>query len=791
MKKTIITNLLVLIFILALGACSNDAGNISGTTTETLCTDGLDDDGDDLIDCDDSDCDADTTNCPSGDLGEDNDDDGDTYTENAGDCDDSNGTINPGATETADDGIDQDCDGSDLSSGTDPVDADSDTYYAGTETGEDCNDSDSAINPAASEVLESGLVDENCDDFILQATETDCTDGVDNDGDTFIDCAADANCNDDSQADATTACGTVADVTETACTDGADNDGDTYADCSDSDCDVDTTNCPAAVTELDPPTNSATDAPPYNPLNGSVGMVWVDPVNGSNYQSDGVTLNDCTTVTAPCADFKAALANLPIHGIVGVFEGTGSYTGNVTITKPVKIDGGFFWETLPDPATGGGVLGFDPMNHHSVLEFSGASFVVNAPGKAVAINGLGIIGDHFPSVLHIMNSSPTFRFCRIYANGGVAKAQAVNISNIGTGLAAPTFLNSQIIVGNVTAAPAAVDSISSAIGAVNSSTGRLELVLRNNRIAVGAVAAYTGNISYSTGIRIQGNVGGRTNLTLWQNDIGLGLSQKSSGVVGGNISRGTIADNSIFVKGGAKSSIGIMMSSTGVGIEALEITGNLISLHKNAPTPQNTNTGIDVTGFATTISSNTLVQGLATDSIGVSVDNSTNSQALSMTNNFLQSHGVTSSTMISLSLGGATTTTMPLDISYNGFHFAATTATPYVFSDSTNMFATVVTGTSTGMEDSASGLATLTGTYTGTLAVTSNLDVASTDTPLAWIGPRVTLAASSALVDKGDPSLTTGLDINGKPRVVDGDNADGDSDATTGAIIDMGAAEAQ
>ena len=102
---------------------------------------------------------------------------------NADDCDDSNASINPAATEICDElNVDEDCNGmaddSDTSGASGMtdwyLDGDSDTYgdpsfstttcdqpsgYVADWT--DCNDSNSAINPAASEVCDS--VDNDCD----------------------------------------------------------------------------------------------------------------------------------------------------------------------------------------------------------------------------------------------------------------------------------------------------------------------------------------------------------------------------------------------------------------------------------------------------------------------------------------------------------------------------------------------------------------------------------------------------------------------------------------------------
>jgi hypothetical protein len=82
--------------------------------------------------------------------GNDQDQDGDGY-DLADDCDDTDAAVNPAATETWADGVDQDCDGID-----DDLDGD------GFGAAEDCDDTDPTINPYAQEIWYDDI-DQNCD----------------------------------------------------------------------------------------------------------------------------------------------------------------------------------------------------------------------------------------------------------------------------------------------------------------------------------------------------------------------------------------------------------------------------------------------------------------------------------------------------------------------------------------------------------------------------------------------------------------------------------------------------
>lgn len=81
--------------------------------------------------------------------------------DNNGDCDDGDNGINPGAEDILDDGIDQDCSGADGTSDTD-TDVDGDGYTNEASGGNDCDDTNAAVNPGATEVSLDG-VDNNCD----------------------------------------------------------------------------------------------------------------------------------------------------------------------------------------------------------------------------------------------------------------------------------------------------------------------------------------------------------------------------------------------------------------------------------------------------------------------------------------------------------------------------------------------------------------------------------------------------------------------------------------------------
>ncbi len=226
----------------------------------TICgADGIPGNEDD--DCDDADantnpfaveiCDGNDNNCDGVLPSNEQDGDGDTYPECL-ECDDTNPAINPGATEICD-GLDTDCD---TALGADEVDVDGDQYLActgyvangaiGVLGGDDCNDADDTINPAATETCDG--TDEDCDGTADEDFDDD-EDGVSTCGPDGIAGNEDDDCNDFNDAINPSAielcdnidndCDSLVDVADTADFAGNDYDadGDNGLGCGGGDCD--------------------------------------------------------------------------------------------------------------------------------------------------------------------------------------------------------------------------------------------------------------------------------------------------------------------------------------------------------------------------------------------------------------------------------------------------------------------------------------------------------------------------------------------------------------------------
>jgi len=149
------------------GDCNDEDDTIFPTQTE-------------IINNTDDDCDGKVDNNT---VAYDDDDDG--FSEDQGDCDDENASIFPNAVEVQN-GINDDCDAY-VDEGTDVFDDDGDCFCnttpctgsieascTGNLQGDDCDDSDPAINPAALEIC-GNTVDENCNTDTNEEDAQGCT----------------------------------------------------------------------------------------------------------------------------------------------------------------------------------------------------------------------------------------------------------------------------------------------------------------------------------------------------------------------------------------------------------------------------------------------------------------------------------------------------------------------------------------------------------------------------------------------------------------------------------------
>ncbi len=143
----------------------------------------------------DEDCNGSDLACPDECV----DADGDTFGTGAAclqkDCDDASADVHPGATEVCGNTVDEDCSGADLPCTATCADKDGDGFGTGESCqGADCNDNDPAAHPGATEVCGNGK-DDDCD-----GADADCpTDCVDADQDGYgvgTQCAGTVDCDD-------------------------------------------------------------------------------------------------------------------------------------------------------------------------------------------------------------------------------------------------------------------------------------------------------------------------------------------------------------------------------------------------------------------------------------------------------------------------------------------------------------------------------------------------------------------------------------------------------------------
>jgi len=149
------------------------------------------------------------------------------------DCDDTDPAINPGATETCDDGVDDDCDGVDLVGDADNDGYDSDACVGGN----DCDDTDPLVNPGVDADGDGWDVCLDCNDnfaFMNPGATEVCGDGIDQDCN-----GMDDQLDGDGDGYEAIPCGgTDCDDTDPALNPGTDADGDgedSCVDCDDAD----------------------------------------------------------------------------------------------------------------------------------------------------------------------------------------------------------------------------------------------------------------------------------------------------------------------------------------------------------------------------------------------------------------------------------------------------------------------------------------------------------------------------------------------------------------------------
>lgn len=325
-------------------------------SAERDCTDGVDEDGDGAVDCDDSDCDA---SCPEDACGDGVDDDTDGFT----DCDDVDCVVSAICLEETDcnDGLDDDGDGftdcDDPSCADDATciatacyddalgDAYGDAFATVALDGDDVTTScgyggdDAFVTwtaPATATWTIATTADSSFDYITLEAASGDCASltslGCEEtypyyEGDPSVTLALVAG--DIVGLAVESAYGYPASATLTAwadtefdCADGLDNDGDGAADCDDAACG---SVCPETLCgdSLDNDADGSTDCADEDCVTQPICSVEADCTDGLDDDGDGFT--DCADPA--CADTTECLAFACVDNDIGSEVGTAAFSG--------------------------------------------------------------------------------------------------------------------------------------------------------------------------------------------------------------------------------------------------------------------------------------------------------------------------------------------------------------------------------------------------------------------------------------------------------------------------------
>jgi hypothetical protein len=310
------------------------------------------------------------------------------------DCDDADATVHPAATEVCD-GQDNDCDGS--YPGTED-DGDGDGYVectiddggwdgTGSPSGDDCDDTDSAVNPDATEVCDADDTDEDC-----SGDADDDDSGVDPSGLTTFYVDADG----DGYGDGSTAGQALCDATVwfAALTDDDCDDDDAevnpgaaeICDGADTNCDGDTTDEAGLATFTD---SAGTVTDETGTLSGTAGSPAAVTVT-----SDG-TLAVCEGTWYATLDFQASVDVVNPGGDRAdvVFDAGGA--GAVVTVATAALDVSFTDLTLQDGSQASGGGNVDCSGAASTVTLTGVDVTggQGSTGGGIAVDGCDLTLD--------------------------------------------------------------------------------------------------------------------------------------------------------------------------------------------------------------------------------------------------------------------------------------------------------------------------------------------------------------------------------------------------------------